>query len=185
MSMKERRQHFRIDDTVFFDYKIIQSNERCADSKLYQQLLGEEGTRHLEAAKFFDDIDQELADISQSISNQYPDILNFLKLINAKVDFMRRVFFSKDKSKLRPVNLGLGGMSFKTEKKIPMDSHAIVLLYTKPKMIPLILEGRVVYSKLDDQTGYRTAIAFGELGPEKEKILANHIMQIQTQMKPD
>jgi hypothetical protein len=179
MSMKERRQHYRVDDKVYFEYKIIQSNEAFAENKVYQQLLGEDGARHIEATQFFHDIDKELEEVAQSLSSKYSELMPLFRLLHAKLDYLCRTQLSKKQTELKYVNISLGGMAFKTESKVQEDAHIAVILYTKPMMIPIFLEGRVVYSQLQQDEEYRTAIEFNGLTAEQEKLLAGHIMQLQ------
>ena len=123
MPVHERRQHFRIEDQVYFDYKIITSGEVCSDKSITEELLGQNGKRYLETTQYFQSLDYELAELTQSLALQEPALAHYLNLINAKIDYLARHLLIGDKINLRKVNISLGGMSFKTKDRVKEKTH--------------------------------------------------------------
>ena len=79
----------------------------------------------------------------------------------------------------KKVNISLGGIAFKSEQQIKEQTLIKTLIFTKPKMVPIIVDGTVVYSQYQNENYYRTAIEFNRLSKEQELLLSQHIMQVQ------
>ena len=76
-------------------------------------------------------------------------------------------------------------MAFKTTELIKEKTNLKMVIYTKPKMIPIIVEATVVYSQYQSENHYRTAVAFNELTEEQEQILSQHILLGQVKTRSD
>lgn len=76
-------------------------------------------------------------------------------------------------------------MAFKTPDLIKEKTRLKLVIYTKPKMIPIIVEGTVVYSQYQTEHTYRTAVSFNELTSEQEQILSQHILLAQAKHRSD
>jgi hypothetical protein len=185
MPVHERRQHFRIDDHIYFDYKIIEPGEFCSDLTLTNQLLGESGQKYLEATQYFQSIDNELSELTQSLAIEEPALAHYLNLLNAKIDYLSRQILMTNKIQLRKVNISLGGMAFKTPEQIRERTNLKIIVYTKPKMIPIIVDAMVVYSQYQSEAHYRTAVTFCNLTSEQEQLLSQHILQAQVKSRAD
>lgn len=185
MPVHERRQHFRVDDYIYFDYQIIDSTNLHADQIVSKELLGASGLKYLEASQYFHDIDLELAELTRSLSVKEPTIAHYLNLLNAKIDYLGRQVLIDEKTHSRKVNISLGGMAFKTKNKIKEKTRLKIIIYTKPKMIPVIVDANVVYSQFQSESWYRTAVEFSGLSNEQEQLLSQHIMQVQIKTRAD
>ncbi|KTD81339.1 PilZ domain-containing protein [Legionella waltersii] len=185
MPVHERRQHFRIDDHVYFDYKIIEPGAFYSDEALTNQLLGENGQKYLEAHQYFQSIDVELSELTQTLAIEEPAIAHYLNLLNAKIDYLSRQILMTNKIQLRKVNISLGGMAFKTHEQVKEKTNVKIILYTKPRMIPIIIDAMVVYSQFQSEAHYRTAVTFCNLTSEQEQLLSQHILQAQVKSRAD
>jgi hypothetical protein len=185
MPVHERRQHFRIDDHIYFDYRIIAPGEFCSDLAIINQLLGENGQKYMEAAQYFQSIDYELAELTQAIGIKEPALAHYLNLLNSKIDYLSRQILMAGNIAMRQVNISLGGMAFKTDGLIKEKTNLKIVLYTKPKMIPIIIDALVVYSQYQNEGHYRTAVSFNGLTPEQEQLLAQHILLAQIKGRAD
>lgn len=185
MPVHERRQHFRIDDRIYFNYRILTPGEFSSDLEIINQLLGEQGKKFMEASQYFQDIDSQLTELTQELAVDNPAITHYLNLINTKIDYLsRHILMSKD-IELRKVNISLGGMAFKTAELIKEGTMIKVVIYTKPKMIPIIIDGRVIYSQYQSEANYRSSIQFNSLTSEQEQLLSQHILLAQVKMRSD
>lgn len=176
MPIHERRQHFRIEDHIYFNYRVLAEGEAFTDRGLVDELLGNSGQKYLETSHYFQDLDYELSELSQAIAMKDPAVAHYLNLINTKIDFLLRQMVMDENMPMRKVNISLGGMAFKTNKLLKENTGIKILIYTKPKMVPLILDATVVYSRFQDEFNYRTAVTFNDLTPEQEKLLSQHIL---------
>jgi hypothetical protein len=179
MPVHERRQHFRIDDHIYFDYRVIAPGEFCTDLSVSNQLLGENGKKYMEATQYFQNIDYELAELTQVLAVKEPAMTHYLNLLNAKIDYLSRHILMSDKLQVRKVNISLGGMAFKTTELLKEKTHLKIVIYTKPQMVPIIIDAVVVYSQFQNEVSYRTAVSFTQLTPEQEQLLSQHILQAQ------
>lgn len=185
MPIHERRQHFRIEDHIYFNYRIMEPGELCPDRTFVDQLLGKNGQRYLEASHYFQEIDYELAELTQVLALKEPTVAHYLNLLNAKIDYLSRQMLMTNTIQLRKVNISLGGMAFKTPEIIKENTLLKLVIYTKPKMIPVIVEGIVVYSQYHNEHNYHTAVTFNELTNEQEQILSQHILLAQAKNRSD
>lgn len=185
MPVYERRQYFRIDDHLYFEYRVIEPGEQCSDLTITHQLLGENNQKYMEAAQYFHNIDYELSELTQTISANDPAIAHFLNLLNSKIDFLARQMLMTNKIELRKVNISLGGMSFKTKELLKENVHLKLVIYTKPKMIPIIIDATVVYSQYYNDELYRTSVLFNQLTNEQEQLLSQHILLAQIKNRAD
>ena len=185
MPVHERRQHFRIDDYIYFEYKILESGHCYFDKDLTEDLLGEVGRRYLEATQYFQSLDNELAELTQSLALKEPAIAHYLNIINTKIDFLVRQLTLGKQLPLRKVNISLGGMAFKSKEKIEEKAHLKLIVYTKPKMLPIVIDSLVVYSQYIGPSNYRIAVQFEHLTHEQEQLLSQHIMHAQIQCRAD
>ena len=185
MPIHERRQHFRIDDHIYFDYRVIAPGEFCSDLSITNQLLGTNGQKYMEAAQYFQNIDYELSELTQAIGIKEPALAHYLNLLNAKIDYLSRQMLMAGKIQLRKVNISLGGMAFKTPELLKEKTNLKIVIYTKPKMIPIILDAMVVYSQYQSEGNYRTSVAFDGLTADQEQLLSQHILQAQVKSRAD
>ncbi len=185
MPVHERRQHFRVDDHVYFDYRIIGPGEFCSDLAITNELLGESGQKYMEAAQYFQNIDYELAELTQAIGIKEPALAHYLNLLNAKIDYISRQIVMEGKFQMRKANISLGGMTFKTNELIKERTNLKMVIYTKPKMIPIIVDAMVICSQYHNESHYRTSVTFNELTPEQEQLLSQHILQAQVKGRAD
>ena len=185
MPIHERRQHFRIEDYIYFDYRVMESGALCSDRAIVDELLGKNGQRYLEASHYFQNINYELAELTQAIAIKNPALAHYLNLLNSKIDYLSRQMLMTNTLQMRKVNIGLGGMAFKTSELIKEKTNLKIVIYTKPKMIPIIVEATVVYSKYKNENHYRTAVAFNQLTEEQEQILSQHILLGQVKIRSD
>lgn len=185
MPIHERRQYFRIDDHIYFEYRVIGPGETYSDVTMANQLLGENNQKYMEATQYFQGIDYELAELSQTISINEPAIAHYLNLLNSKIDYLARQMLMTNKIHMRKVNISLGGMSFKTEEHLKENTHIKLIIYTKPRMVPIIIDAVVIYSQYQSENYYRTSVTFNQLNNEQEQLLAQHILLAQIKNRAD
>ena len=159
--------------------------ERHSDREIIDELLGKNGQRYMDAMHYFQDIDYELSELTQAIALKEPALAHYLNLLNTKIDYLSRQMLMTKNVHLRKVNISLGGMSFKTEDLIKEKTHLKLVIYSKPKMIPIILDGMIVYSQYQSENHYHTAVTFIELTHDQEQILSQHILLGQVKNRSD
>lgn len=179
MPIHERRQHFRIDDHLYFDYRILEPGTCFSEKAMVDGLLDQSSEHYLEVTNYFQNIDQELTQLTQNLAQEQPMLAHYLNLINAKVDCLTKHLLLGSKIQLRKVTLSLGSMSFKSKDRIKEGSHLKMVIYTKPKLIPIIIDAKVISSKFLSDLHYKSVVAFENLTVEQEQLLSQHIMLTQ------
>jgi len=179
MTVQERRQHFRIDDQLYFDYRIIDEESYHSEQAMISDLLGKSNQQYMETSEYFQSIERELNELTQNIALKDPAIAHYLNLINTKIDFLTRQLLVGENVNMRHVNLSLGGIAFKDSREIPPDTRAKLLIYTKPKMTPIIVNAICVHCQSVGDHKYRIAMKFESLNHEQEELLSQHIMLAQ------
>jgi hypothetical protein len=177
MPIHEQRQLFRIDDQIYFGYRVIKPNENSA--KLDEEMLGKNGQKYFEAMQYFQEIDYEMSQLTQEIAIKEPTMAHFLNLMNAKIEYLSRSLLVESKLKLHKLNLSIGGLAFKSPEQIKENTSLRIVLYTRPKMAPVFLHASVVSCKFMDEHHYRVAVQFDNLSIEEENALSQHIMVAQ------
>lgn len=185
MPVHERRQHFRIDDQIYFDYKIMQPGGVDSEKTIAEDLLGQNGQRYIETTQYFKSLDYELSKLTQEMALKEPALAHYLNILNAKIDHLANNLLISEKIHLRKVNISLGGIAFKSKDRIKVQTHLKIVIYTKPKMIPIIIDGVTVSSEFLGENVYRTAVQFVELNNEQEQLLSQHIMLAQIKCRSD
>lgn len=179
MTIEEKRQYVRTEDQVYFDYRLMTHEEYCYDQSITEDLLGQHSQQVLEATQFFQGIDYELAKTAKALAEREPVLAHYLNLMNAKMDYLVRHLLIGNKVQMHRVNISLGGMSFKTKERLKGQAPIKIILYTRPKMLPVLLDAVVVYSQFQHVNQYRTAVEFLHLTVEQERMLTEHIMLAQ------
>ncbi|BCA95643.1 pilus assembly protein PilZ [Legionella antarctica] len=178
MSINEKRQYFRIDDNLYFDYAIIEPGQFCSDLSIINQLSSDKNQKKLEAAQYFQNIDYEMSELTHAIRVNEPGWAHYFNLLNAKIDCLSQMLVLS-KIQMHSVNISLSGMTFKTNDQIKEKTNLKIVIYTKPKMTPIIVDAQVVYSQYQTETHYRTAVSFNGLTYSQEQLLSQHILQAQ------
>jgi len=185
MPLQERRQHFRIDDQIHFEYKILEAGSFISEKAIIEELLGKAGQRYLETTQYFQALDEQISELTQAIALKEAPLAHYLNLLNTKIDYLARHLMIGDKIQLRKVNISLGGMAFRSREHIKEKTRVKLVIYTKPKMIPIVLGAIVVNSLFLDEHSYRTAVQFEGLTHDQEQLLSQHIMLTQVQSRCD
>ena len=177
MTVQERRQHLRIDDQLFFDYCVIENKNGQSENEVIHELLSP-SQQYIDTSNYFNDIEQEMKGLTQSIAMKDPSTAHYLNLINTKVDLLMRQLLISKKINLQPINISLGGLAFKAQSKIEPKTKAKILIYTKPKMTPILISGTCLNWQFEDKR-YRIALQFEGLNSNQEQLLAQHILLAQ------
>lgn len=179
MPVHERRQHFRIDDSVYFNYIVVQGSAGISDKKIQDELLGTTGKRFTETNQYFETLEQELNEISTQLSLKDPLLAHYLNLLNAKIDHIAHQMTVGDKMQVQRINLSIGGMAFNSKENLPEGTLLKIVLYTKPKMTPILIDAKVLSTKQMSVHQHRVAVVFESMSFESEQLLSQHIMLAQ------
>jgi len=180
--INERREYFRVKDTVLLRYRPIDQTNALANivpaqfnSKLNHSLVKE-----------LQNIESENGKYLRLIGEENRDLEAYLKGLNKKIDLIAGKLM--DGEALLPdqekqiVILSEGGLSFHCDNEIALDSYLALELILLPTHQSLILFGQVINSSPCDQ-GYDIAVNFVNLKEADRQHIAKHVMQLQLAMR--
>lgn len=182
----ERRNFFRIDDSVSMSYQQIAEQE--LDTRIGNMEREVEGNFTVMGS--IASINQNMAGILHRIEGNEPDIAEYLKAINNKIDILGRALLATAndiaEQPAQPVNLSASGMAFYTAKPI---EHGVVLelrLLLMPSFTGIITFCEVVGCDQVDDAGegfsFFTRVNFTHMREKDRDLLIRHVIKRQSEL---
>lgn len=176
----ERRQYYRINDNVIFNYRIIQDDEKETehDNKV---------SAAFEMIELFGQMNQQMRVTLGRISEKSVDIASYLKNLDNKVELLAEMSLFKENQTApglrQKINLGAGGLSFCTDDNFQTGTLLAIDMILSTDLICLHLTGSVV-EVLDDSSGEYSSkilISFVNISDIEEDNIVKHIMHLQSE----
>ena len=179
----ERRNFFRIDDSVSMSYRRISEHE--LDDRIDK--IEKEVEGNFTVMGSIASINQSMAGIMHRIEGDEPDIADYLKAINNKIDILGRALLSSDneltQQPAQPVNLSASGLAFYTFKPIDAGTILELRLLLMPSFTGIITFGEVVgCDRMDDSVegfNYFTRVNFMHMREKDRDLLICHVIKRQ------
>ncbi|MCB1850845.1 MAG: PilZ domain-containing protein [Gammaproteobacteria bacterium] len=181
----ERREYFRIDDTVALSFQAIPPG--MLQKRLERQDKGLESEFTLMSNLAV--ISQEMSGVLRKIEGISPDIAHYLKSLDQKIDLLGKAFLTwTNEMADQPasaVNLSAGGMAFNAPEATEPGS-LLELKILLPYFTGLILYAEVVAcEKLiaaeDGRILFQTRVNFRHLRECDRDVLIKHVIQRQSE----
>jgi hypothetical protein len=185
---EDRRGFFRIDDEVnlFYkkiDAKLVNEPHRISDNILNSCSL----TTALEM------ISQDSLVLMHRLEKNLPDMADYLKLIDAKIDLLAQAImmqgFHFEESDTRNVNISATGMAFNCEEALQEGDHLEIKVMLVSSMAVIVTYGRVVYRtnspSADGQYPYFVGVDFINMKDEDRELLIKYVVKKQLQQIRD
>jgi hypothetical protein len=179
----DRRNHYRIDDDVFLEYRIIQK-------KQVQELLAGLQDRLTSPSNLVSDLHelgrQTHAQL-KSIKKSHPVIARYLGVLDEKISLIAQHVSAFDGSgngrPNRRVNISAGGLAFYSQMQFSDETLLAISLKLFPSHREIVTYGPVVYCRFepDVEPGmpYRTAVNFSFMREPDREALTTHILEKQ------
>ena len=180
----ERRDYYRIQDTVGLTYSICKSaNDIPTEDEFISEVPDEyQLINHLSR------IDMDSSTLLHNIQEASPDIARYMKIINAKIDALARHVVSTgltDEIQSRKVILSAGGISFVTGEPIETGNTLRTRMIIYPSCTGVLTYGIVVRSRLihdTDPEQYDTALEYLLINESDRDALVRHVLQLQSNL---
>lgn len=182
----ERREFFRIDDTVRLNYRVL-TPEQLAEG--IEQLDGdiEDGLTVMSSLAA---VTAQMAASMRRIESRDPAVATYLKALDRKIEILGRALLSQESDLLseeaQPVNLSAGGLSIRSHT--PMDPGQALELHMLlfPSFTGLLCFGKVVgclEADPADNDGYpfQLRVEFVHLREQDREILIRHVLRRQSE----
>jgi hypothetical protein len=172
----DRREYYRIDDTIALEFTPLSGAEALASDELHDSsplfnLLSE---LHL--------LDFESQHLLRHISERDRTLANYLKVINKRIDLLGQTVAQsllRDIGNPRRVSLSEGGVRFISSQNLAIDSHLAIKIVLMPQALGLLLRAKVIHCQALDEQQFEIGTEFEALTDAQRQLLARHILQRQ------
>ncbi|MGK0499973.1 MAG: hypothetical protein ACJAYG_001618 [Oceanicoccus sp.] len=176
--INERRNFYRIEDTVLLRYQVI--DESTALANIVPLHFEEDANYSL--MRELQSIDQDNNKHLRPIAELNYELEAYLKGISKKIDLIAvRLAASEEQApdfKRLNISLSEGGLSFLSAQPLANDSHLAVQLTLLPSRQTVVMFVRVINcTKIED--GHNISCCTVNLQDNHNHIVAKHIIQLQ------
>ncbi len=188
MKTEERRGFFRIDDEVNLFYKKIDEKLVTEPHHVSDNILNS-----CSLSTALEMVSQESALLLHRIEKNLPDVADYLRLIDAKIDLIAQAVmmqgFQFKESDTRNVNISATGMAFNCEEALKQGDYLEIKMLLVSSMAVIVTYGKVVYSKNsqsnDSQYSYFVGVDFIDMKDEDRELLIKYVVKKQLQQIRD
>ncbi|MEQ8289519.1 MAG: PilZ domain-containing protein [Gammaproteobacteria bacterium] len=181
--MSDRRQFFRINDTISLKYRIVQNDDIEAEirrSENEQQELSE-------LKNAFNVIEARILSRIERLQKSEPLVADILGLFDKKLTLMQHMLMNNDDnedimSNMQQVNLSASGMSFESNTPINEGSHLKIDMVLFPEYHYVSLYAKVVdcRKKIDDSLyRFKVGVEFTGLSDKMQEDIVQHVLSKQ------
>ncbi|MGA7802987.1 MAG: PilZ domain-containing protein [Gammaproteobacteria bacterium] len=180
MTDGNRREYFRVDDSVVLDYRVISEQELPA---LVDDLRRRSPTRFTAAAEFAA-TSRHMNRLLHKIRRVSPDLVRYLEAVDGKLNTLARLFLLEEldppQQTAREVSLSAGGIGFRARGPLTAGDLVELKLVLLPSHTGVLTFGRVVYcepcSAGDAEFPHFVAIEFDQLRETDRELLVRHLL---------
>lgn len=187
-SAEERRRFFRIDDEVNLFYQKVDEKMVIEPSHLSDNILS---NCSLSAA--LEMVSQESALLLYRLERNQPDVADYLKIIDAKIDLLSQAIMLQGgefkENNTRNANLSAAGIAFEVEHKLEQGDYLEIKMLLIHCMAVIVAYGKVVYCKDspsdDKQFPYLVGVDYVNMKDQDRELLIKHVVKKQLQQLRD
>jgi len=177
----ERREYFRIKDSIRLSIEVVAEDD--FETRLRRLESGIEDNFTIMSS--LSSISANMAGSFHKIEAKNPDVADYLKCMNEKLDLIGRAFLAKESEGMSEhtaeVNLSAGGMSLGVDETYDNDAKVEIRMLLYPSFTGVLTYGTVVSCKQVDEESYQyeLSVKFTHLSESDRDILIRHIMRRQ------
>jgi hypothetical protein len=181
----ERREFFRIDDSILVSWRLIRAPEQCHGNIGLERLPEESFTiiTRLQA------VSRHLSGSLRRIEHRDPDVAGYLKALDEKITLLAQHFLADEVGisgqVTRPVNLSAGGLALDSKEPVPVGEQVEIKLLLLPSYTGVVALGEVIrMSQAAESPGFpfRLHINFTHIRDSDRDALIGHILRRQGEM---
>ena len=182
---EERREYFRIDDEVAFDYRLISPGE----AELLREKIKSRVVDRFTVASSFTATSRQMTHVIHKVQNQSPELARCLQAIDQKLNMIAQLFVSEEmdlhQQSTREVNLSAGGISFRSQQEIRIDSLLELRMVLFPSLVGVLTVSRAIQcERVNDgnlKFPWQISVVYEHLRESDRELLVRHIMSKETQ----
>lgn len=166
----ERRQYFRINDTLGFSYRLIGDSKK--EDTFWSSLTL---------------MDEQINQLLGALANTQPQVSKLLGLMNQKLEritsqlMLDGELMQKMASRVGEVNISACGIGFSHPQEVAPRSHIALKLQLLPSDTNVAAEGRVVGCSSQSDGLYYWRIKFTRMVEAERDLLIRHLIERQRQ----
>lgn len=180
---QERRRFFRIEDTVNLFYKVIDEETVSELSYVSDDVLSNSSL-----AAVLDAISQEARIIGFRLEKREPEIFEYLKLMDAKINMVAQAVMMQGNQfgehDTRDVNISASGLAFHTDEELKAGQFLEIKMMLTSCMAVIVVYAKVVYSLYDEdneESPYHVGVDYINMKDEDRELLIKHVVKKQMQ----
>lgn len=173
---KDRREYYRIEDTIALDFRQLSAAEAASQ----EPLVG--GSTVFNLLSELHLLDFESQHMLRHISERDRTLASYLKVINKRFDLLSQAVAQsllEDIGEPRPVIISEGGVSFSDPEKLQVGTQLAMKIVLMPQALGLMLRAKVVHCTEIATGSYDIGTEFEALTDAQRQLLARHILQRQ------
>ncbi len=184
VAAEERRRFFRIDDAINLYYKIVYEKSVIAASRMSDDILS-----NCSLVTALDLLDQESRVIMHRVERNTPEIADYLKSIDAKINLLAQAVMRHgidfSDSNVCQTNISASGLAIEIDHQIEVGEFLEIKLLLTSCIAVILVYGQVVYCKENTQADasmpYQIGINYINLNDQDREVLIKHIVKRQMQ----
>ena len=180
----DRRQFFRIDDTVRISVRPVAQDElKARVAELEQGVTGNFSVMSSLAA-----VTAKMAANLRRIEARDPDLAAYLRALDQKIEILGRAFLAQGSDLLseqaQPVNISAGGISLYSQAPMAVGQPVEIRMLLFPSFTGLLSYGEVVGCEPlpageDGRYSHQLRIEFVHLREQERELLIRHVLRRQ------
>lgn len=177
---EERRQYFRTQQDIIFDFKLIDVHtaeqgkpETAIDGSTSMQLLSE-----------LRQIDKELQQTCKVLTDKQRLLGDYLNKLNSKIDLIVRhsIFAVRPDNHTAQVSISEGGVAFQCDRALYKGNFLVLQIIFLPTYVPVIVFAQVTRCDAEGDQ-HRVAAAFYRLRESDRQELAKQVLKAQVRQR--
>lgn len=185
---EERRRFFRIDDEVNLFYQKVDEKTVLEPSYISDNVLS-----NCSLSSALDMLSQDSATLLYRLERNHPDVAEYLKLIDSKVDLIAQAIMLQGgqfkENDTRNANLSAAGIAFESEQCLETGDYLEIKMLLVHCMAVIVAYGKVVYCKDspsgDGQYPYLVGVDYVNMKDQDRELLIKHVVKKQLQQIRD
>jgi len=182
----ERREYFRIQDSVLIKYRVIQNDMQHDVQREVE--LNRVRIENARAALF--GIESDFQQMCENLKRDQPSTVGVLQILNRKINLLERVISTEvlmpaptesTQHQSKFISLSGGGLSVCAGNPLALNAKLVIDLILLPSHEPMRIFGRVVNCREIERGEYDIGIEFDEIRDQDRERLIQHVLHRQSE----
>lgn len=174
---EERRNFFRIEDEIILQVREITSDQLPNEEELPDSFS---------LPSKLEQLTVETSSISRKIPSEYADVLEYLKILEQKIDLIAQAFLINEcdfvKRPTQNITLSASGLSFDSEIEVKPGQLMELTMMLPPMLIGIVTYGRVIHCEaVKSHSLFNIGVEFLGLNKNDNELLVRYIVKKQSQ----